>query len=72
MEIEKQIRLRMTFILLAGVASILFGMWNLSKGGDSDLFALMNFGIAGLCFFMYHNMKNRFFPNKEKAWRSYR
>lgn len=71
MEMERKIKLRMKVLLLAGMFSVVLGFWNLNKGGSMDMFAVLNFCLAGFCFWMYHAMNQKFF-NKEKPWRSFR
>ncbi len=66
---EKQIRIRLNIMLAIGVGSIIMGMWNLHN--ENDLFAIINFVLAGISFWTYLRLKARFQMVKEKTWRSY-
>lgn len=66
---EKQIRIRLNLMLAIGVGSIIMGMWNLHN--ENDLFAIINFVLAGISFWTYFRMKAKFHIVKEKTWRSY-
>lgn len=72
MDMDKKIKLRLNILLLAGMFSFGLAMWNLSKGGSMDYFAIFQFGVAGFCFWMYWNLSKRYSNVKEKTWRSYK